>query len=35
MLLEALKANAIQRGFLNSADTIDLEKAFLLLRDLP
>jgi hypothetical protein len=35
MLLEALKANAIQRGFLNSADIIDLEKAFLLVRDMP
>ncbi len=35
MLLELLKSKAIEKGLLRPADEIDLEKAFLLVRDMP
>ena len=35
MLLETLKSNAVERGLLNPSETIDLEQAFLLVRDMP
>lgn len=35
MLLEILKSNAVKRGLLKSEEEIDLEKAFLLVRDMP
>jgi hypothetical protein len=35
MLLETLKTRAIERGLLQQDDTIDLEKAFTLVRDMP
>ncbi len=35
MLLEILKSNAVERGLLGPNEQIDLEKAFLLVRDMP
>ena len=35
MLLEKIKSKAIEKGFLNREDEIDVEKAFLLVRDMP
>ena len=35
MILDVLKAEAIERGLLKSEDEIDLEKAFTLVRDMP
>jgi len=35
MLLETLKSNAVERGLLLPHEVIDLEKAFLLVRDMP
>ena len=35
MLLETLKAKALEKGLLSPTDKIDLEKAFTLLRDMP
>jgi len=35
LLLDTLKSKAIDRGLLNQKDKIDLEKAFLLVRDMP
>ena len=35
MLLDHLKANAVERGLLKPGDVIDLEKAFTLVRDMP
>lgn len=35
MLLELLKSKAIEKGLLKPGDEIDLEKAFLLVRDMP
>lgn len=35
MLLESLKSKAIEKGLLKPEDEIDLEKAFLLVRDMP
>lgn len=35
MLLELLKSKAIEKGLLKQEDEIDLEKAFLLVRDMP
>ena len=35
MLLESLKAKAVERGLLKPGDEIDLEKAFTLVRDMP
>ena len=35
MLLESLKAKAIERGLLKPGEEIDLEKAFILVRDMP
>ncbi len=35
MLLELLKSKAIQKGLLKPGEEIDLEKAFLLVRDMP
>lgn len=35
MLLEALKLKAIERGLLKQEDEINIEKAFLLVRDMP
>ena len=35
MLLELLKSKAVEKGFLNLEDEIDLEKAFTLVRDMP
>ena len=35
MLLEILKSNAVERGLLGPNEKIDLEKAFLLVRDMP
>jgi hypothetical protein len=35
MLLEALRSKAVERGLLKPHDKIDLEKAFLLVRDMP
>jgi len=35
MLIETLKSNAIERGLLESGAEIDIEKAFLLVRDMP
>jgi hypothetical protein len=35
MLLELLKSKALEKGLLKAEDEIDLEKAFLLVRDMP
>jgi hypothetical protein len=35
MLLETLKSEAVQRGFLKPEEEIDLKKAFFLVRDMP
>ena len=35
MLLETLKTEAIQRGYLKPEEEIDLRKAFFLVRDMP
>ena len=35
MLLETLKSNAVERGLLQPREDIDVEKAFLLVRDMP
>jgi hypothetical protein len=35
MLLQLLKSKAVEKGFLKPEDEIDLEKAFLLVRDMP
>lgn len=35
MLLDALQAKAVERGLLKPGERIDLEKAFLLVRDMP
>jgi hypothetical protein len=35
MLLELLKSKAVEKGLLKPGDEIDLEKAFLLVRDMP
>ena len=35
MLLEAIKSKAVERGLLAPKDKMDLEKAFLLVRDMP
>jgi hypothetical protein len=35
MLLESLKAKAVERGLLKPGEEIDLEKAFILVRDMP
>ncbi len=35
MLLETLKSKAVERGLLKPGEDVDLEKAFLLVRDMP